>query len=442
MREELEERAAQTVSLARAAGADEVWATAGRTREVGFTVRNGELEEVTESTSRSVSVRLFVDGRYSTHATTDLRPERLEGFLREAVALTRALEPDAYRTMPDAERFGDPTRTEALLGELDLEDPGLAALDREPRLAWCRAMNERVHGQPGVISVTSSAGDTASAVAAASSNGFRGSYATTSLGLSSEVTLDDGEKRPEEVHWASARHVEDLPEPAALGDEALRLARARLGAEKGETRRTTMVVAPRSAGQLLGRLLGPAQGALVQQDQSFWKARLGTRAVASVLSVVDDPLRPRGLASRPFDREGFAAERLPLIEAGTLSNLYVDTYYGRKLDRPPTTGSPSNRVVEPGTRDLGALLRAAGEGVYVNAWLGGNVDSSTGDFSFGIRGHRIEGGTLGPAVAELNVTGNLVDLFQHLVEVGSDPWLSSSILAPTLLFEDVQFGGI
>ena len=431
----LAERAAWAVEEALRAGADDAWATARRTREVGFTVRNGELEEVSDSTSRSLGLRLFVDGRYSAHSTTDLRPASVASFLEQAVAATRALEPDEFRRMPDPARFA---RGEM---DLDLADRTVAELDRERRLACCHAMNARVFGQPKVISVSSSMGDAASAVAAASSNGFAGAYAGTSVSLVNEVTLDEGQRRPEETSWRSARHLEMLPPAEEVADEALTLATARLGAIQDRTRRTTMVVEPRSAGRLVARLLGPSVGGLVQQERSFWRGRLGQKVVSDVLTVVDDPRRPRGLASRPFDREGFAASPLPLIESGHFANHYLDTYYGAKLGQEPTTGSPSNRVVVPGQRGLDEILSALGEGVLVTAWLGGNMDSTTGDFSIGVRGHRIEQGRRGTPVAEMNVTGNMLELFSNLVEVGDDPWAYSPILAPTLVFENVQFSG-
>jgi PmbA protein len=158
--------------------------------------------------------------------------------------------------------------------------------------------------------------------------------------------------------------------------------------------------------------------------------------------VIDDPLRKRGLGSRPFDGEGIAAKKLSIVEAGVFRNLYVDTYYANKLGTRPTTGSSSNRVVAPGKRGRDALIKAAGKGIYVTSWLGGNMDSTTGDFSFGVRGHRIEGGELGAPVGEMNVTGNIVELFANLAEVGDDPWIYSSTLAPTLVFNGVQFSGV
>ena len=106
-----------------------------------------------------------------------------------------------------------------------------------------------------------------------------------------------------------------------------------------------------------------------------------------------------------------------------------------------TTGSPSNRVVRPGKHSLADLLSEVGEGVYVTSWLGGNADGTTGDFSLGLRGHMIENGEIGRPVGEMNVTGNLRDLFSRLERVGNDPYPYSTTLAPSLVFSDVDFSG-
>jgi PmbA protein len=435
MRKQLLQTAAAAVDAAKQAGAQAAFASASRSRSVSFELRNGKLEKVEDSTSRSLGLRLFVDGRYSAHSTTDLRPDQVRAFVANGVAITRALQPDTHRKLPPPELYPK------ALPALDLEDPSVGKLDRDKRLAWIETMNARVAKAPKVISATSGVGDSTSIVAAVSSNGFAHAYETTSVGYSTEVTLDDGDKRPEDWMGAWARHVGMLPAADGIADEALRLARARLGMKKGPTRRATMIVDPRAAGSLVGRLLQPANGGSVQQERSFWRGNVGKQLVSKKLTITDDPLIPRGLGSRPFDGEGIAAKKLPLVDAGVLANLYVDTYYGSKLGAKVTTGGGSNRVVALGTRGRDALIAAAKDGIYVTSWLGGNMDGTTGDFSLGARGHLIENGEIGAPIGEMNVTGNILQLFTKLAEVGNDPWKYSSTLAPTLVFEDVQFSG-
>ena len=169
---------------------------------------------------------------------------------------------------------------------------------------------------------------------------------------------------------------------------------------------------------------------------------IGEQAFSDKLTIIDDPLIRRGLASRHYDGEGISAKVLPIIENGVIRNIYVDTYYGRKGDMAPTTGTPSNRRIEPGRYSLPELFREVGDGVYVTSWLGGNANATTGDFSLGLRGHMIENGEIGAPVSEMNVTGNLRDLFGRLELVGNDPYPYSTTLAPSLVFAGVDFSGV
>jgi PmbA protein len=440
MSEELDQlvmRAAQAIELAQHKGAQGAWAYASRSRGRSIDLRDGEVEKVQENVSRSLSLRLWVDGRYTAHNTTDLTPARLDAFVEQAVALTRALEPDPDRLLTDPKLYEG--RTTADLG---LVDENLSARTLEQCIADCERMNQQARASDRVISATSSAYDGRYGAATISSNGFSGTHELTWAGLSTEVTLrDEGDKRPEGGIGMTARHTHELPDAEQVGKLALERASLRLGTRKGPTLATTMVVDHRAAARLIGELLGPADGYSLQQNASFWQGRIGKRAVAKRLTITDEPLLPRGLGSRAFDSEGIAARAMPIIESGKLRNLYLDTYYARKLGMTPTTGEASNRVVALGKRDLSAIVADVGTGVYVTSWLGGNSDATTGDFSFGMRGHLIEGGKIGAPIGEMNVTGNLLELFSRLVEVGSDPWPFSSTLVPTLVFENVQFSG-
>ena len=434
---DLKARAAQAVELAQKAGAEDAWSTVNQSRNVQFEYRDGALEKVKDTTSQSLGIRVYAGGRYSSHSTTDLNAERLQDFIAEAVAITAALEPDEYRRItPEAlfrDRPGD---------DLDLVDSTVQALEREQRIAWCRTLDETAHGHEQVISATAGVYDGTQRSASASSNGFLDEQRSTYCWFGASVTLRDaGDKRAEDGFYAGGAHIADLPDPEHVGRKALARTVSRLGSEKGPTVRTSMVVDSRAAASLIGRLLGPANAHSVQQGRSFWAPLIGEQAFNEKLTIVDDPLIARGLASRRYDDEGISARALPLVEAGVVRNIYVDTYYGRKGDMAPTTGSPSNRVVVPGDRGLAELLSEVGEGVYVTSWLGGNADGTTGDFSLGLRGHMIENGEVGRPIGEMNVTGNLRDLFSRLELVGNDPYPYSTTLAPSLVFSDVDFSG-
>jgi len=434
---ELLDQAAAAVEAARAAGAAEAWAVTNRSRSVDFGMRDGKLEKVAEATTQKLALQLWVDGRYSSHSTTDLRPDEVARFAREAVELTRHLQPDPDRQISDPALFAG--RAEV---ELDVWDPGVAELDRDARQALCEAQSGRLVGKDGVVSATCGTNDGLAESASVSSNGFSGTHRRTWMWLGSSLTMKDGEKLNEAWMWGGGPHRSQAPTPEAAADLALSRALARVGTTKGPTRKGLMIVDPSAAGSLVSRLLGPATARAVQQGTSFWTDKVDEALVSELLFIEDDPLLVRGHGSRLYDREGIAAKPLTIVEGGALRNLYVDTYYGRKLGLAPTTAGPSNRLVRPGDRDLATILADADEAVLVTSWLGGNADSTTGDFSLGMRGHLVKDGQIGQAVGEMNVTGNLLELFGDLVEVGSDPWLYSSLQVPTLVFDGVDFSGV
>jgi PmbA protein len=442
MAEQLLDQALQAVGQARRAGADEVVARIAGGWSTEFVMRQGQVEKVQQSASRSLQLRLYVEGRYSTHATSDLRPEVVAGFVADAVALTRHLQADDQRLIPDPALYEDRAGV-----DLDLYDPAVENIQRETCLEWLGAMDQAAGADSRVISASTQMSYGHSEGAQASSNGFSGVSSGTTVGYGGSVTLDEGDgRRPEASRYVRARHLEDLPPPAEVAAEALDRALKRLGSAKAPSARTCMVVAPEAGGSLLGHLVGALSGQAIQQDRSFLVGRQGERVAADILHMSDQPLLRRGLGSRLFDSEGVASRPFPVFEAGVLRHYYVDTYYGRKLGWKPTTGGPSNVVLAPGKegggQGLEQLLAAADTGFYVTSWLGGNADGTSGDFSFGFRGFRLEGGRIGGPVSEMNITGNYSQLLERLEAVGDDAYAWSSWHTPTLVFADVEFSGV
>jgi PmbA protein len=83
-----------------------------------------------------------------------------------------------------------------------------------------------------------------------------------------------------------------------------------------------------------------------------------------------------------------------------------------------------------------------GEGVFVTGFLGGNSNGTTGDYSLGIQGFMIRNGEVSEPVAEMNISGNQLDLWKRLVGIGNDPYELSTLRTPTLVFEGVSFAGV
>jgi PmbA protein len=430
----------RAADLAVKKGAGEAAAGGWQARHVEVAWRDGKIEKVSEATTRGLGLDLYVDGRYASVSTSDLRTDALARFIEDAVALARTLTPDPHRRLPEPELY----RGQAQV-DLELEDPSHGALDSATRRRMAEELEAAARAVPGaerILSVTTGASDTRAESALVHTNGFEGTKHGTDFWISAEVTVKDADgRRPEESAASGGRFRAALEPTAVVGRRAAERALSRLGSAKGESAVMTMAVDARSAGRLVGALLGPLAAAALQQKRSFLEGKVGSAVGTALLDLADDPLVPRGLGSRLYDGEGIAARPFPIFEGGVLRSCFIDTYYGRKLGMPPTTARASNLAWRLGPRSQADLLNDMGDGILVTGFLGGNSNGTTGDFSLGVRGFRVRGGRVSEPVGEMNVSGNHLDLWRQLAAVGNDPYPYSAMRTPTLVFERVQFAG-
>src|SRR6185437_12535663 len=144
-------------------------------------------------------------------------------------------------------------------------------------------------------------------------------------------------------------------------------------------------------------LAGAINGSAIARGTSFLKSKLGMQIFPTSITIVDDPLRKRGLASRPVDGEGLATRRRNIIDRGTLTTWILDLRSARQLGLKSTghasrgTSSPpgpstTNLWLEPGTLTPQALLGDIKAGLYVTELAGMGVNQVTGDYSRGATG--------------------------------------------------------
>jgi PmbA protein len=429
------------VAFARKHGAAEAAAALTRDRDIQLSWRDGKLEKLSEATTRSLALEIYVDGRYSAVSTSDLRPEALDRFVEDSVALTRALAPDPHRSLPDPRWYRGQQDV-----DLEVLDASHGSLDPARRRSIAQGIEAAARAAPGakaLLSVTAEYGDTVSESVRFHSNGFEGSRRSTVHYVSAQASVQDPDgRRPEDYDYKVATHFGAMGDTAEVGRVAVERTVARVGARKAATGARTIVVDRRAAGRLVGAFNQALMASALQQKRSFLEGKLGQRIASERFSVTDDPFLKRGLGSRLYDGEGIAARRFPVFEAGVLRSYYVDNYYGRKLGMDPTTRSASNLLFATGAKDQAALLAEVKDGLLVTGFLGGNSNATTGDFSFGVQGFEIVNGRPGGPFGEMNVSGNHLELWLRLAAVGDDPFPYSAMRVPTLVFENVMVAGV
>ena len=147
-------------------------------------------------------------------------------------------------------------------------------------------------------------------VTLAASNGFTGSYESSSHSVGVAVVAGEGLAMERDYDFSSTVYGADLDDPAEIGRKAAERAVRRLGARKaGKTGKVPVVYDPRISGSLLRHLAGAINGILRGPRHLLSEGQAGRAALfAPGITVVDDPHRPRGLRSKPFDGEGVANE--------------------------------------------------------------------------------------------------------------------------------------
>jgi PmbA protein len=270
-----------------------------------------------------------------------------------------------------------------------------------------------------------SAGWSRTQVALAATNGFSGAYARTDFGVGVSVIAGEGTDMEGDYDYSQAVFRSDLEDPAIIGTSAGTRAVARLGARKMPTAEAPVVFDPRVAGGLLGHLTGAINGTAVARGTSFLKDSLNTALFAPGITIVDDPHRPRGLRSKPFDGEGLANDKLNLVEDGVLTTWLLDLASARQLGMTscgrasrgtsaPPSPSPTNLYLKAGAPTPDELMADIDTGFYITSLMGMGVNGVTGDYSRGAGGFWIEGGKLSFPVTELTVAGNLKDMYRNL----------------------------
>ena len=434
------------IRRARARGADAADALLVDSVSLSHAQRLGQLERMERAEAQDLGLRVLVGRRQAVVSSSDRAPEMLDQMVDRALAMAAAVPEDPYCGLAEAEALADTTRPPELDGH-DPEEPAAATLIERARRTEDAAR--------AVARVTNSEGAEASwqrtAVALAASNGFAGTYAVTRHGIGVAVLAGSGTGMERDYEFSTAAHAEDLEPPETVGRAAGEKAVKRLGPRKVQSTQAPVVYHPRVAGGLLRHLAGAINGAAIARGTSFLKDRMGEQIFAERVTVVDDPHRRRGLASKPFDGEGVANRRRAVIDDGRLTTWILDLASARQLglqttghasrgtSAPPSPGT-TNLYLEPGGQSPEALIADIASGFYVTELLGFGVKLLTGDYSRGAGGFWIEDGAIAYPVSELTIAGNLEHMFANLA-AADDLEFRYATNAPTLRIDGMTIAG-
>jgi PmbA protein len=400
-------------------------ADAGLFKSVSLEVaqRLGASEKLERSESTDVGLRVFVGQRQAIVSSTDISDEALDAMVERAVAMAKVAPEDPYCGIADPDQIV----TEA--PALDIFDP--SEPDTQSLIDIAIEAEDAARSVPGV---TNSEGAQVGwgwvSVAMAASNGFAQSYSRSGSSYSASVLAGEGTEMERDYDYATAVYFDDLPSPATIGKNAGERAVRRLGARKMKTAAVPVIYDPRVSGGLVRHLTGAINGASVARGTSFLKESMGEAIFSPGIQIMEDPLRPRGLASKPFDGEGLPTEAKPLIDDGKLVTWVLDLASARQLGLASTGNASPEELIA----DITA-------GFYVTELIGMGVNGITGDYSRGASGFWIENGEITFAVSEMTIASNLKDMFKAMIPA-NDLVFRFGTDAPTIRIDGMTVAGM
>lgn len=433
------------VALAQQMGADAADAIARANSSESVSMRLGKLEEVERSESEEIGLRVFVGKRSASINTSDFAPDGLKALAQRAVEMARHAPEDQYAGLAPSEALFS-----GELPDLDLDDPERPEPQslREAALAT----EEAARAVEGVTNSNGgSAGFDRSVVALVTSNGFARSYSGSGHSLSASVIAGEGGAMETDYASRGARFRSDLPSEAEVGEEAGRRAVARLNAGSMPSGKYPVVFDPRIGGGLIGHLLGAIGAPAVARKSTFMLGREDEELFDPAIRILEEPLRVRGVRSRPFDGEGIACIPRAIIDRGRLTGWLTNVASAEQLGLGLTGhaarasgGSPgvsaSNVHLEGGSAAPEGLMADIEDGLYVTGLYGQGVNMVTGDYSRGATGFRIRNGEIARAVSEITIAGHLVEMFRALTPA-NDLEMYRSVNVPTLRIDGMTVAG-
>ena len=304
--------AQEIVDRAMHAGATDAEAVVYEGDEFSTKVRLGQVETLTESTSRAVGLRVFNGQRTASTSTNDFSDASIQRLIRGVVELAEITEEDPFAGLPDASEYSALRNGDGLGIYFD-DVYQLPAADRiemaRATEAAAMAADTRIQNSDGGTFTAAT-----SHKAIANSRGFAGEYRKSYSGIGCAPIAQDGRGMQRDGWGSSARTLRKLDTPEEVGREAAKRALRRLGARRVPTQRATIVFSREIARGIIGDIFDAVNGDAVYRNATMFAGKLGEQVASPLVTVIDDGtmmLEPGlgGFGTLPFDGDGLPSHR-------------------------------------------------------------------------------------------------------------------------------------
>jgi TldD protein len=382
---------------------------------------DGKIEELTSGRDRGAGIRVVRGETTGFAHTSDLTEEGLRAAAEAAAA---------------AARGGGGGVKEVALHRVDPSRPHEVEIlphdvPKARKAELLLKADDAARAAGGAIrQVGATYGDSHRRILVANSDGLR-----TRLMVSCVASGDTGMQTGYEAPGRTIGfELFEEVDPADIAREAARRALEMLKARPAPSGTLPVVLKRGAGGVLFHEACGHGLEAdLVGRDASVFRDRVGTQVASPLVNLVDDGTYAREWGTYAIDDEGHAAQRNTLIENGELTDYMWDHLRARKAGRASSGNGRrqsyhhlpmvrmTNTYVLAGQEDPEEIIRQTPYGIYCVQLGGGQVNTATGDFVFGItEAYMIENGEVTHPIRSANLIGNGPEVLRAIDAVGND----------------------
>lgn len=436
-RAELETAVAKALEMA-GAKSDAAEVAITKTTGISVSTHECEVENVEFNSDGALGITVYCDQRKGSASTSDLSDEAIKQTVNAALDIAQYTSQDP---------FAGPGPKELMAYEfpdLDLFHPDEPEPDYAAKIA-IQAEQAALSFSDKIKQSDGASYDSHYGVKVyGNSHGMLGSFASSRHSVSCCVIAADKNGNMErDYSYSVARHRDDLWKPEVVGIEAAERTISRLDAKKLSTMEVPVMFAADVATGLLGHLVMGISGANLYRKSTFLLDKLNEKIFPDWFNVSERPHILKSLASSPFDSEGLITQDREIITDGVLATYLMTSYAARKLKMQPTghAGGIHNWFVKSTGQNFEQMLKLMDKGLLVTELMGQGVNTVTGDYSRGAAGFWVENGEIQYPVTEITIAGNLSDMFNQIVAVGSDVETRSQIQTGSILIEKMKIAG-
>ncbi|MDQ2679418.1 MAG: TldD/PmbA family protein [Candidatus Eremiobacteraeota bacterium] len=423
-------------------GATQAEASLSISERFSTEARDQVVTKLEQSTGKSLHLRVFVDGRKATLATSDFDDTELQGAIAQLIAGARHVAPDRFNVLPESRA--------ALPGDdLQLYSSETAARDAQAKLDEVRELERRIREIDSRIenSNGSHVGDSTTSVALANSRGFAGEYRATRASRGSSPVAIDGNNKRTGSYGTAARKLSEMESVELVAQAAVKRTVELFGARKPQTMQVPVIFERDVAASVLSDLFAALNAANIAIGNSWLTDRLDEQIGSPLATITDDGRMVGALGSSPFDGEGVPTQRTTVFDAGKLRSFLFDTYYALKLGSVSTGNStgggigPNTFYLQAGTQTVADIIASTKRGVYVVDTIGFATEHASGTYSRGARGFYIENGELAYPIDEFTIAGTFPSMLAGIDAVANDLRFDASVVSPTFRIAEMTISG-